>query len=373
MRRISTGLIVVAVIWSVALPAIAGKPAPEFYDTFQNQNYDGNDGSMAFEGPWMEVGENDGPISGVVWVWDHEYCNGGFCLKMGGTDEDTQGHGALRAIDLAGATFAKLSFDNGVQLLDDDSDGAAVVEISSDGGDTWKTLDSISLDKDDGGVSFHKKYTVTNFATSSTVIRFRIVESENLNAYWIIDNVAIEATFETPPPATTSTTKDPATTTTTSTTKAPATTTTTSTTKAPATTTTTHPRDKEKRKPANPDSPDETTTTTRPATTTTTRHDTTSTTVPSATVGDEVPPEDRETMMDKTALAVPAVSGINAMPASMTDDSLQAPRHVEPIEGFAAAFLTESGNFGGNLIPSVLLGIVIAAVSLVGVNSRREG
>jgi hypothetical protein len=361
MRRISTAITVMAVVWAVALPAVAGQPAPEFYDTFQNQDYDGNDGSMAFEGPWMELGENNGPTSGIVWVWDHEYCNGGFCLKMGGTAEDAQGHGVSRAIDLAGATFAKLSFDNGVQLLDDDSDGAAVVEISSDGGDTWKTLDSISLDKDDGGVSFHKKYTVTNFATSSTVIRFRIVESENLNAYWIIDNVAIEATFETPPPATTSTTKPPATTTT------------TSTTKAPATTTTTHPRDKEKRKPANPDSPDETTTTTRPATTTTTPHDTTSTTVPSATVGDEVPPENRETMMDKTALAVPAVSGINAMPASMTDDWFQAARHVEPIEGFAAAVLTESGNFGGNLIPSVLLGIVIAAVSLIGVNSRREG
>jgi hypothetical protein len=366
MRTISTALTVMAVIWAAALPAVAGQPAPEFYDTFQNQDYDGNDGSMAFEGPWMEVGENDGPTSGFVWVWDHEYCNGGFCLKMGGTDEGAQGHGASRAIDLAGAKFAKLSFDDGVQLLDAESGGAAVVEISSDGGDTWNTLDTIGLDGDDGSVSFHQKYTVTDFATSSTVIRFRITEFENLNAYWIIDNVAIEATFVTPPSSTTSTTKPPTTTTTTSTTKPPTTTTTTSTTKPPATTTTTHPRDEEKRKTTNPDSPEETTTTT-------TRHDTTSTTEPPATIGGAVPSEDREAMMDKTALAVPAVSGINAMPASMTDDSLQAARHVEPIEGFAAAFLTESGNFGGSLIPSVLLGIVIAAVSLVGVNSRREG
>jgi hypothetical protein len=348
MRRISTAITVMAVVWAVALPAVAGQPAPEFYDTFQNQDYDGNDGSMAFEGPWMELGENNGPTSGIVWVWDHEYCNGGFCLKMGGTAEDAQGHGVSRAIDLAGATFAKLSFDDGVQLLDDDSGGAAVVEISPNGGDSWNTLDTIDLDRDDGSVSFHEKYTVTDFATSNTVVRFRITESENLNAYWIIDNVAIEATFETPPSSTTSTTK------------------------APATTTTTHHRVEEQRKPANPDSPDETSTT-RPATTTTTRHDTTSTTLPPATIGDEVPPDDRETMMNKTALAVPAVSGINAMPASMTDDSFVATHHVEPIEAFAAAFLTESGNFGGNLIPSVLLGIVIAAVSLVGVNSRREG
>ena len=89
-------------------------------------------------------------------------------------------------------------------------------------------------------------------------------------------------------------------------------------------------------------------------------------------IGDAVPPADRETMMGKTALAVPAASGTNAMPASMTSDSVPEGQYLEPVEVFAAAFLTESGSYGGNLIPSVVLGIVIAVVSLIGLGSRRE-
>jgi hypothetical protein len=156
----------------------------------------------------------------------------------------------------------------------------------------------------------------------------------------------VEATFDTPPTTTTST---------------------------PETTTTTHPREKEKRNPGGAKPPDEaSTTTSRPETTTTTSHAATTTTEAPGQPGDAVPPSDRETMTSKTALAVPAASGTNAMPASMNGDSISQGNHVEPVEGFAAAFLTESGNYGGSLLPSVLLGIVIAVVSLIGLGSRRE-
>jgi hypothetical protein len=216
---------------------------------------------------------------------------------MGGAEADASGHGVHRTVNLSGATSAKLCFDDGRQLLDDNSEGAAVVQISPDGGDTWKTLDTISLDKDDGGVSFHRRYSISDFATADTVIRFKITNAENLKAYWIIDNVVIEATFEQ---------------------------TTTSTTEAPL------------------------------------------------ILGSGIPPEDRKMMMDKTALAVPAASGINAMPASLSESSASDGYHIEPIDAFAIAFATKAGEYGGNLIPSVLLGIVIAAVSLVGIKSRRE-
>jgi hypothetical protein len=386
MKRTSTILATVVVSLSFALPAFAGQSIPEFLDTFAEQSYGGNDGSMDFNGPWIELGEANGPESGFVWVWDHEYCGGGYCLKMGGTDSDAENHGAYRAIDLTGASDAQLSFDDGVQLLDDDSDGEAAVQISADGGDTWTTLDTIDLEREDGSVSLHKKYTITSFASRDTMIRFKITEAEDLDAYWIIDNVMVEATLDTPPTSTTSTTKPSATTTTTSTTKPSATTTTTSTTKPSATTTTTsttkpsatttttHPRVKEQKNQSGVNTPDETTTTTsRPETSTTTSRATTTTTEPPAQAGDAVPPANREMMMSKAALAVPAASGTNAMPASMSDDSVSQGHHVEPVEAFAAAFLTESGNYGGNLLPSVLLGIVIAVVSLIGLGSRREG
>jgi len=375
MRRATTIVAAVVLSMSVALPVFADQPIPEFLDRFAEQSYGGNDGSMEFNGPWIELGETNGPASGFVWVWDHEYCEGGYCLKMGGTDNGAENHGAYRAIDLTGASSAKLSFDDGVQLLDDESEGEAVVQISSDGGDTWKTLDTIALDREDGQVSFHKNYGITNFASRDTVIRFMITESEDLNAYWVIDNVAVEATFDTPPTSTTSTstTEPTVSTTTTSTTKPAVSTTTTSTTKPTESTTTTNLREKEKKNPGDIKAPDETTTTTsRPDTSTTTSHATTTTTGVPAPVGDTIPPADRDQMMSKTALAVPAASGTNAMPASMNGDSTSQRHHVEPVEAFAAAFLTESGDYGGNLLPSVLLGIVIAVVSLIGLGSRRE-
>jgi hypothetical protein len=387
MRRATIIVAAVVLSMSIALPVFAGQPIPEFLDTFAAQSYGGNDGSMDFNGPWIELGETNGPASGFVWVWDHEYCGGGYCLTMGGTHNGAENHGAYRAIDLTGASFVKLSFHDGVRLLDDESDGEAVVQISSDGGDTWKTLDTVDLDREDGQVSFHKKYTITNFASRDTVIRFMITEAEDLNAYWVIDNVAVEATFDTPPTSTTttstteptvsttttSTTEPTVSTTTTSTTEPTVSTTTTSTTKPAETTTTTHPREKEKKNPIGIKAPDETTTTTsRPETSTTTSRVMTTTTEAPAQPGDTVPPADREAMMSKTALAVPAASGTNAMPASMSGDSISQGHHVEPVEAFAAAFLTESGNYGGNLLPSVLLGIVIAVVSLIGLGSRRE-
>jgi hypothetical protein len=288
---------------------------------------------------------------------------------MGGSSDDAEGHGVYRAVDLGGTTGAKLMFDDGRQLLDDDSEGSAMVQISPDGGDTWQTLDTISLDKDDGGMSFHRKYSIDDFATPNTVIRFKITKADNLDAYWLIDNVTIEATFEVPP--TTTTTSPPEPTTTTSTTKAQNPT----TTKAPEpTTTTTHPSDKEKkRNPEIPVTPEETTTTTSPrVTTTTSPRGTTTTTSAPAILGSGLPPATREAMMSKTALAVPSASGTTAMPASMAIDASSEGHHAEPVETFAAAFFTESGDYGGNLFPSIALGIVIAVVTLIGIETRRE-
>jgi hypothetical protein len=364
MKRTVMILAVVTVTMAVALPAFAGAPTPEFLDTFAAQDYNGSDGTLEFNGPWVEIGESDGPTSGFVWVWDHEYCDGKYCLKIGGSDDDAAGHGAYRAIDLGGAASAKLCFDDGRQLLDDASSGTAAVQISPDGGDTWNTLDTISLDKDDGSLSFHRNYSIDDFATSNTVIRFKITEAENLDAYWLVDNVTVEATFATP---TTTSTKPSETTTsssTSTTTSSPKTTTST------RTTTTTHSRTSTQKKP---DEPDGTTTTTVLRTTKTTvpRATTTTTTAP-VVVESGLPPEDRAMMMSKMELAVPTLSGVNAMPASLASDATPGGHHAEPVEAFAAAFFTETGDYGGNLLPSIALGILIATVSLIGIRSRHQ-
>ena len=356
MRRLVAFGSVVALFVMAAVPAAAGAPVETHVDSFTDQSFAGNDGTLNYNGPWVEIGESNGPSSGYVWVWDHEYCDGAFCLKMGGTDDDAEGRGVYRAVDLAGATWAKLIFDYGRELLDEDSEGIGIVQVSPDGGDTWNTVKSISLDKDDDGLKLQTTIVISEWATPDTVIRFKITEAEELAAYWLIDNITVEAKFgETP--TTTTTTTEPTTTTTTA---APVTTTTT--TAAPVTTTTTTA------------APVTTTTITQPTVgrTTTTVPPTTTTTAPPVVADEDVAPEDREMMMNKSGLAITAAMPAIAMPTSTAAGSSPPRPHATPVEALAAAFFTDAGDYGGTLLPSIVLGIVIAVVSLIGIGSRRE-
>jgi len=366
MRRVLAlaGMVVVTVSFTV--PSFASEPDTTYLDKFSSQGFGGNDGTHEFNGPWVEIGESNGPTSGYVRVWDHSYCDGTFCMKMGGADEEASGHGAYRAIDLTGAIWARLIFDHGRELLDDDSEGTSLVQVSPNGGDTWNTVKTISLDTDDGGMKFQTTVVISEWATPDTLIRFLITEAENLEAYWLIDDVTVEARFG---EATTTTTEPPTTTTTepptTTTTEPPTTTTTepptTTTTRAPVTTTTTRPVMR-----------DTTTTTTSVPWTTTTDPRPTTTTTPPVVSEEDASPEDREMMMDKSGLIVTAAMPAIAMPTSTAEGSSQSRPHAEPVEALAAAFFTDSGDYGGNLLPSVVLGIVIAVVCLIGIRSRKE-
>jgi hypothetical protein len=373
---------VMVIVGTLTFPALAGTIEPPFLDRFTEPSYDGDDGTLRYNGPWIEVGESNGPSSGYVRATNHEYCDGAFCLKIGGSD-DAAGHGAYRAVDLTAATSAKLTFDYGQELLTEGSGGSAVVQVSPDGGDTWRILKTISFGSDDGGLRYHKTLQISDFATPDTIIRFMIIEADGLDSYWLIDNIAVEATFSSPPTTTsttgalTTTTTKPPITTSTTTTMPPATTSTTvaeppvtatsSTTEPPRTTTTTRPRDADDR---TPEFPEETTTTTGVAATS--RPPTTSPTPPQLTTSDDVEPEADSAMPSRTAVAVPSGSMTAAMPISIGGENPQLGHNVEPVQAIAAVFFTETGNYGGSLIPSIALGILIAIVSLIGIGSRTE-
>jgi hypothetical protein len=184
-------------------------------------------------------------------------------------------------------------------------------------------------------MKFRTTIVISKFASRDTVIRFEITEAENLDAYWLIDNVSVESTHSSP---TTTTTAPPKTTTTTTTT-----------------------------------APPETTTTTRPLVTKTTFIPRTTTpTAPLLSFDKNVPPEDHDTMMNKSGLTITAAMPPIAVPTSTAEGSSRARPHAEPVEALAAAFFTEAGNFGGSLIPSIALGIVISVASLIGIGSRKE-
>ena len=362
MRRAALLIAVILLAAVVALPALAADPGATYLDTFDAQGFSGNDGDTDFAGPWIEINESNGPLIGYVWVWDHPFCDGSFCLMMGGIDKEAAGTGISRTVDLSGATWAKLTFDYGRELLEEVSGGTGVVQVSPDGGGSWNTVKTVSLNSDDDGLKFQSTIIISQWATANTVIRFKITEAETLEAYWLIDNIGIDASFET----TTTTTTEPATTTTS--------TSTSTTTTAPKSTTTTKPR-----------ATTATTTTKPPATTTTTEAErvheepATTTTVPrvttttlTSTPGNDVSAEDHDTMVDKTGLAVVSATPPMAMPALAASGDAEGFQHAEPVEALAAAFFTDSGNYGGNLLPSIALGVIIAVVTLLGIGSRRQ-
>lgn len=339
MRRLVTLAGSVALVVTIALPAFAGNLDETYLDMFSAQNLTGNDGTIDYSGPWVEIGESDGPTSGYVQVTNQPFCDGKFCLKIGGADNSTKGHGVYRSVDLTGATRARLIFKCGRELLGENSRGTATVQVSPDGGDTWITVKTFPLDSDDGELKFRTTIVITDWATPDTVIRFMITEAADLAGYWLIDNVTVEARFEEPAAKPTKPT---------------------TTTTVPPTTTTTK--------------PSRTTTTTMPQgpTTTTSIHRTTTSTAPPLTFDEDVSPEDHDTMMNKNSLTVTAALPAVAMPTSTVKGSSPARSHAEPVEALAAAFFTDAGDFGGNLLPSMVLGIVIAVVSLIGIGSRKK-
>lgn len=81
---------------------------------------------------------------------------------------------------------------------------------------------------------------------------------------------------------------------------------------------------------------------------------------------------DHDMMVEKRGLAIISATPPMAMPSLASPGETADRPHAEPVEALAAAFFTDSGEYGGNLLPSVLLGIVIAVVTLIGIGRRNQ-
>ena len=115
-------------------------------DEFNNRSFDNNDGILNWSDTWLEIGEQDGPASGMVQVNDSSYnepqCASGDCLRLGGHTGGT--FGVSRAVNLQGASSATLTFSwrreqNGGYVASDNID----LDISRDGGISWDLLSII--------------------------------------------------------------------------------------------------------------------------------------------------------------------------------------------------------------------------------------
>lgn len=89
-------------------------------------------------------------------------------------------------------------------------------------------------------------------------------------------------------------------------------------------------------------------------------------------INQELTDEDHDTMVEKDSLTVTAVLPPTAMPDSHSGDPSTLTPRAQPAEMIAVAFFAESSSYGGNLLPAIGLGIVIAVVSLLGVDTRKR-
>ncbi|MEQ9450712.1 MAG: LamG-like jellyroll fold domain-containing protein [Pseudomonadales bacterium] len=156
-------------------------------DDFASVSYTQNSGSQTWLSDWIEIGESDGPSAGIARV-NNSNCSAGNCLRIGDPNRSSyNGRGARRAVDLAGATAATLSFvyrtghSRGSQTVD--------LEITADGGSTWTTLTSYRINQ----TSFSgtaQSFDISSYATADTQIRF-ISDGNNATSGLYVDDVVI--------------------------------------------------------------------------------------------------------------------------------------------------------------------------------------
>jgi len=172
---------------TVPAAAISSGGTMTFKDTFTVHQYNNNEGTASWSGPWIEDDVADGntqsPSSGNVLIgsndklWLDDYPDTG-------TDPS-----ARRTANLSGKTTATLSFDyqthSGVDL-----DDAVVAEVSSNGGASYTILETFTGFA--GAVTGSRSYDISAFISSQTTIRFRV---SNLyggtNETFKVDNVII--------------------------------------------------------------------------------------------------------------------------------------------------------------------------------------
>jgi serine protease AprX len=155
-------------------------------DEFNVQSYLNNDGLMDWEVGWIEDDiAGDGPGLGNIVI------NEGRLWMHDQPDTGTQ-PSIARELDLSGTvSSAVISFDvytsSGVDRYGD----KVVLEISTDGGQTFSVLEV--FDYLYGGYSGSSSYDITSFASPDTVVRFRVVERYGGRDEWfVIDNLQIE-------------------------------------------------------------------------------------------------------------------------------------------------------------------------------------
>lgn len=166
--------------------SVSGGKTDTVGDDFDGNNFSDNSGSVNWRGNWIEDDPRlggSGPQYGQVRVVNN-------ALYLDDYPETLGMPSASRSVDMTGAKDATFSFDFRTTFGLDPSD-TAVVEISSDGGNSYTILETFQGLY--GVNSGSRSYDITPFISADTRVRFRIAHLYGgSNEYFIVDNVQIE-------------------------------------------------------------------------------------------------------------------------------------------------------------------------------------
>ena len=148
--------------------------------------YSSNNGSVSWDSAWQEIGENDGPLSGLIGAVTNTLCT---CLNLGNGSQSLNNRGLSRRANLSAATSAILSFSY-QRLIAASTAGQLNLDISNDGGLTWTTLSSYELTLADSNM-LYQSLDISPFISPDTQIRF-IGSGDALGINFLLDNIQID-------------------------------------------------------------------------------------------------------------------------------------------------------------------------------------
>lgn len=229
MRRLPVVVLVVALL-SIAV-SVSATETDGYKDKFTSIGWGGSDGSLAWSGPWSEIGDDGDEKKGNVRVVSSGNCASGNCIRISALTTLLGEIGATRTADTSDLSETTLRFD----LKATASLVGSELEVQVKGGGGWVTVAEYQL-----GTALNVSPTidVSDFGSENFRVRF-MFSGLLLSSDVFVDNVEVRGTIIEEP--TTTTTTVPQTTTTIATTTSTHPPTTTTTTRPGTTSTTTNP------------------------------------------------------------------------------------------------------------------------------------
>jgi len=161
------------------------EPAFTVRDEFPTIAYTSNNGTQNWSNDWQESGESDGPTNGKMQVAANSHCATANCFELGGGGGGPPTK-VTREADLSGASCAMFTFS--YRRSAGATGGSIRVEVSGDGGASWTTLQSYSMDGSDLS-QIAESFDISAYIASNTQVQF--VRSGNVKRRFYADDIEI--------------------------------------------------------------------------------------------------------------------------------------------------------------------------------------